>query len=95
MRYEHEFLVSALKEWQRLDSATREQFRKKLRERCEEPHIPSARLHGSRSRYKIKLRTAGYRLVYEVEDDRLVVIVIVVGRRDRAEAYVKAARRGR
>ena len=32
--------------------------------------------------YKIKLRAVGYRLVYEVIDDELVVIVIEVGRRD-------------
>lgn len=95
MRYELEFLVSALKEWRRLDSTTREQFRKKLRERCDDPHIPSARLSGSRNRYTIKLRSAGYRLAYEVEDHRLVVVVIAVGRRERAEAYARATRRSR
>ena len=54
---------------------------------------PSAKLHGSKDRYKIKLRSAGYRLVYTVEDDRLVVLVIAIGRRDRSEVYEKAKRR--
>lgn len=93
MSYELEFLESALKEWKALDANTREQFRKKLRERCENPHVPSAKLRGSSDRYKIKLRSAGYRLVYTVEDDRLVVLVIAIGRRDRPEVYEKAKRR--
>lgn len=93
MSYELEFLESALKEWKALDANTREQFRKKLRERCENPHVPSAKLRGSSDRYKIKLRSAGYRLVYTVEDNRLVVLVIAIGRRDRSEVYEKAKRR--
>jgi mRNA interferase RelE/StbE len=30
--------------------------------------------------YMIKLRTAGYRLAYRVEDDRFVVLVVVVSK---------------
>jgi mRNA interferase RelE/StbE len=43
--------------------------------------------------YKIKLRDVGYRLVYEVVDQRLVVIVIAIGRRDHGEAYQIAIQR--
>lgn len=93
MHYELEFVESALKEWKKLDANTREQFRKKLRERCETPRVPSAKLRGAKDRYKIKLRSAGYRLVYEVEDDRLVVLVIAVGRRDLSRVYEDAKRR--
>lgn len=93
MPYELEFVASALKEWKRLDSNTREQFRKKLKERCENPRVPSARLYGAKDRYKVKLRSVGYRLVYEVEDDSLVVIVIAVGKRERSEVYEAARRR--
>ena len=81
-RYEVEFTESALKDWKKLDSNTREQFRKKLKERCENPRVPSAQLRGARDRYKIKLLKAGYKLVYSVEDGRLVVLVLAVGRRD-------------
>lgn len=90
MSYELEFLEEALTEWQRLDGSVREQFRKKLAERLIEPHVPSARLSGRDNRYKIKLRSVGYRLVYEIEEGRLVVLVIAVGRRDRSAVY-KAA----
>ncbi len=37
--------------------------------------------------YKIKLRKAGYRLVYEVDDQAIIVSVLAIERRDREEAY--------
>jgi mRNA interferase RelE/StbE len=44
-------------------------------------------LSGYPNRYKIKLRCIGYRLVYEVVDDEVVVIVIAVGRRENNAVY--------
>jgi mRNA interferase RelE/StbE len=93
MSYELEFLESALKEWKKLDANTREQFRKKLKERCENPHVPSAKLRDAKDRYKIKLRSSGYRLVYEVIDGELVVLVIAVGKRHRSAIYETAGKR--
>jgi mRNA interferase RelE/StbE len=93
MSYELAFLDAALKEWRKLDSQTREQFKAKLEERLLNPKIPSARLHGSKDRYKIKLRNAGYRLVYEVRDQQLLVLVVAVGKRERNEVYKVAERR--
>ena len=93
MKYEVEFLAAALKEWKRLDTNTREQFRKKLKERCENPRVLSAKLRDAKDRYKIKLRSAGYRLVYEVEDDRLIVLVVAIGKRERSEVYAVARKR--
>ena len=55
--------------------------------------MPSAKLHGLPDCYKIKLKAAGYRLVYRVDDDRVVVIVVAVGRRERNLAYKIAAAR--
>lgn len=72
---------------------TREQFRKRLKQRCDSPRVPSAKLRDSKDRCKIKLRGLGYRLVYAVEDDRLVVLVIVVGKRERSEVYEAARKR--
>lgn len=85
--YRLAFLPSALKEWKKLGANVREQFRKKLAERLEDPHVPSAKLGGMPGCYKIKLRAAGFRLVYRVEDDKLLVIVVAVGRRDRNSVY--------
>lgn len=93
MSYELEFLEVALDEWRRLDGPIKEQFKKKLAERLLEPKVPSAKLSGHRERYKIKLRSIGYRLVYEVQDGRLVVLVVAVGKRDRNAVYKAAAGR--
>ncbi len=93
MSYELAFLDAALKEWRKLDNQTREQFKAKLEERLHSPKVPSARLHGAKERYKIKLRNAGYRLVYEVRDRELVVLVVAVGKRERNEVYRVAERR--
>ncbi len=81
------------KEWRKLDSHTRQQFKSKLAERLESPRVPSAKLSGHKDRYKIKLRTVGYRLVYEVRDGELIVLVVAVGRRDRNAVYDAAAQR--
>lgn len=94
MTYDLEFLPSALKEWRRLDETIRQHLKKKLAERLRNPHVPAARLSGSANRYKIKLRSAGWRLVYEVHDGWLTVIVVAIGRRDRGEVYDAASRRG-
>jgi mRNA interferase RelE/StbE len=93
MTYELAFKPSALKEWDKLGATIRAQFKKKLIERLENPHIPSAALSGAPNLYKIKLRQLGYRLVYGVEDHVLTVTVIAVGRRDRQAVYVVALNR--
>lgn len=93
MTYDLAFLGEALKEWRKLDNVTREQFKAKLAERVQNPKVPSARLHGTKERYKIKLRNAGYRLVYEVRDKEVLVLVVAVGKRERNEVYKVAERR--
>lgn len=93
MSFELGFLDEALKEWRKLDNATREQLKKKLAERLDNPRVPSAKLAGHPDRYKIKLRSAGCRLVYEVRDADVIVIVIAVGKRDRNLVYRAAEKR--
>ncbi|MDP2823793.1 MAG: type II toxin-antitoxin system RelE/ParE family toxin [Sulfuritalea sp.] len=93
MSFELAFLEEALKEWGKLDRPIREQFKSKLQERLENPRIASAKLSGHADRYKIKLRSAGYRLVYEVRDKEVVVVVVAIGRRDRNAVYKIAATR--
>jgi mRNA interferase RelE/StbE len=93
MTYSLEFVESALKEWRKLAPGIRDQLKNKLRERLQNPHVPSARLHGLPDCYKIKLRTAGYRLVYQVNDKTVVVTVIAVGKRDKGLVYRLADKR--
>ncbi|MBU3556796.1 type II toxin-antitoxin system RelE/ParE family toxin [Polynucleobacter sp. Ross1-W9] len=86
-----EFHALALKEWQKLDNSIKEQFKKQLQKRLINPRVASAKLHGDLDNfYKIKLRAVGYRLVYEVIDHKLVVLVIAVGKRDQDAVYRKA-----
>ena len=87
MSYELEFLPSALKEWQKLDNSIKGQFKKKLSERLENPKVTKDKLRGYEDVYKIKLRDVGYRLAYQVKDDEIVVLVLVVGKRENNEVY--------
>ena len=91
--YSLEFLPSALKEWKKLAGNIRAQFDKKLRQRLDHPRLASAKLRDLPDCYKIKLKATGYRLVYRVYDDRIVVQVIAVGRRERNIVYKAAAGR--
>jgi mRNA interferase RelE/StbE len=93
MTYSLAFVESALKEWRKLAPAIRDQLKSKLHERLEHPHVASARLHGMPNCYKIKLRTVGYRLMYQVDDRVVVVTVIAVGKRDKGLVYLVAKKR--
>lgn len=81
------FDARAKKEFDKLDTAVRRQFQKKLAERLDNPHVPSARVREWPNCYKIKLRKAGFRLIYLVDDGKVMVIVVAIGKRDRLEAY--------
>ncbi len=93
MNYKLSFHPDALAEWRKLDTTVSGQFKKKLGERLQNPRVPAARLAGHEHRYKIKLRSVGYRLVYEVRDAVLLVIVVAVGKRERNAVYRVAAKR--
>ncbi|AJJ17459.1 MULTISPECIES: type II toxin-antitoxin system RelE family toxin [Yersinia] len=93
MTYAVKFREEALKEWHKLDKTIQQQFAKKLKKCSDNPHIESAKLRGMKNCYKIKLRSSGFRLVYEVIDDVLIVAVVAVGKRDRSEVYNLASDR--
>ncbi|AOE87705.1 RelE toxin [Pseudomonas sp. TCU-HL1] len=57
------------------------------------PRVASDSLHDMPDCFKIKLRAAGYRLVYRVEDERITVVVISVGKRERGLVYNRARNR--
>ncbi|MFK8257687.1 type II toxin-antitoxin system RelE/ParE family toxin [Erwinia sp. AnSW2-5] len=87
MTYKLKFVPSAEKEWKKLGHPIREQFKKKLKERLENPRVPSAQLHGRKDQYKIKLKSAGYRLVYLVQDEVVTVVVLGMGKREGGTVY--------
>ena len=93
MTYRLVFKEDALKEWKKLEPTLKKQFQSRLKQRLEKPGVESARLNGMKNCYKIKLRSAGYRLVYEVQDEEIVVSVVAVGKRERNQVYKIAAKR--
>ena len=93
MSYKLAFRQDAKKEWDALAPSVKEQFKKKLVERLENPRIPSSKLSGVKDRYKIKLRQVGFRLVYEVKDEIVTVVVVAVGKRERNAVYKMAMKR--
>ncbi|EIC19391.1 type II toxin-antitoxin system RelE family toxin [Thiorhodovibrio frisius] len=71
--YRLKLLPAALDEWNALDGSVKALFKKLLKKRLAQPHVPGAELHRElRDCYKIKLRKQGYRLVYQIEDDALI-----------------------
>ena len=93
MTYKIKFLPSAFKEWKKLAPPIQKQFKNKLSERLRNPHNPANKLRGFQNVYKIKLRSAGYRLIYEVDDTEIIVYIIAVGKRERGLVYAKVNER--
>lgn len=87
MSYKLKFLPIALKEWKKLDNTIRKQLKKKLEEVIQNPKIQANRLRKFESHYKVKLKNSGYRLVYEVIYDQVVVLVIAIGKREGNKIY--------
>lgn len=95
MIYKLKFLPTALKEWKKLDKSIQTQFKKKLQDRLQQPHVLGSHLSGFENHYKIKLKASGYRLVYEVVDREIYILVIAVGKREKNTVYKKAQQRKR
>lgn len=93
MTYELEFDPRALKEWSKLGETVKKQFKKKLAGVLVNPRIESAHLHNLPDCYKIKLRSQGYRLVYQVQDNVVTVVVIAIGKREKSAVYHDANKR--
>lgn len=93
MTYKLDFLEEALEEWNKLNPSVKQPLKKKLMKILENPRVLKNQLSGHPNRYKIKLRSIGYRLIYEVIDDEIVVIVVAVGRRENDAVYKNAATR--
>lgn len=93
-KYTLKFVPDALREWQSLLVSIKQLLKPLLAKRLQNPHVPGSVLHRELAGcYKIKLLKQGYRLVYLVEEDVMVVLVLSVGKREDSEAYMTAAKR--
>ncbi|NTV49785.1 MAG: type II toxin-antitoxin system RelE/ParE family toxin [Geobacteraceae bacterium] len=93
MTYKLRFHELALAEWNKLDESVRKPLKKRLAERLNNPRVASAALSGMKDCFKIKLKSAGYRIVYRVDDDIVYVTVIAVGKREKNRVYETAHER--
>jgi mRNA interferase RelE/StbE len=60
----------------------------------EQPNIPKNMLRVDLAGcYKIKLLKAGVRLIYQVKDDQVVILLITVGKRTDSIVYDEAKKR--
>ncbi len=78
MIYDFSFLPAAFKKWNSLPVVVRDLFRDKLDERLEKPHHKSSKVVGQKGRYLIKLRKIDYQLVYEIHDEKKLIVVISI-----------------
>ena len=93
-KYRLKFVPDAWDEWQVLDGSIKQVLKPLLAKRLQAPHVPGAQLHRELAGcYKIKLLKQGFRLVYIVEDEELIVLVLSVGKRENNAAYLAAAKR--
>ncbi len=87
MIYRLVFTKISNKEWKKLAFPIKTQLKKKLNERLENPKIKKDKISGYKNIYKIKLKSAGYRLIYEVKDSEIIVLVLTVGKRENSDVY--------
>lgn len=97
MAYRVEFLPEAAREFEALDGSLKKVAAKQINKLAERPELgePLGKrmgidLTGYR---KIYFGKAGYRIVYEIQQQKLVILIIGIGKRERAEIYREVAQR--
>ena len=92
--YRLKFTLAALAEWKALDGSVKETFRKLLKKRMLQPHLPGSALKEPLvGCYKIKLRQQGYRLIYTVQDEVLIVLVLTISKLENNAVYLALSKK--
>jgi len=80
MTYRVELAPPAARQLRKLDPQVRRRIQAALELLTDEPRPPAAtRLVGGSGQWRV--RTGDYRIVYEIEDDRLLILVLLIGHR--------------
>lgn len=80
MSYRITVAPSAVRQLRQLDASARRRIQAAIELLAEQPRPPRAtRLTMDRNRWRV--RTGDYRIVYEIDDDTVVVLVIAIGHR--------------
>lgn len=81
MPYSIEFTSAARRDLKRLPKHAQERIDKVLQLLCENPRPPKVEYLKGKLREYNRVRTGDYRIIYLIEDDRLVVCVVSIGHR--------------
>ena len=80
MLYSVEFRPAVLKTLKRLPKKDLRRIRKRIDDLAENlPDTATTKMKGNNSFHKI--RSGDYRIIYEIHDDRLVILVVKIGHR--------------
>jgi len=97
MAYKVEFLPEAAQEFAALDGSLKKIAAKQIDKLAEKPELGEALgkrmgidLTGYRKMYFGK---KAFRIVYEIQRQKLLILIIGIGKRERAEIYKEVARR--
>ena len=97
MAYKVEFLPEAAQEFEALDGSLKKIAAKQIDKLAEKPELGEALgkrmgidLTGYRKMYFGK---KAFRIVYEIQRQKLLILIIGIGKRERAEIYKEVARR--
>jgi mRNA interferase RelE/StbE len=97
MAYRVEFLPEAAQEFAALDGSLKKLATKQIDKLVERPELgePLGKRMGIdlTGYHKIYFGKKGYRIIYEIQQQRLVILIIGIGKRERAEIYREVARR--
>jgi mRNA interferase RelE/StbE len=90
--YDVEFRPDAARAFRKLGTSDQRQIMRKLAERRSHPRVPGDAVRNIPDGYRLKLRSSGIRVVYQVRDTTLVILILSIGGREREEAYKNAER---
>ena len=77
--YAVEFLPSAARELSKLEPAVRRRLARRIDRLAMDPRAGAAKLRGTEDVWRV--RVGDYRILYQVQDDRLLILVIRTGHR--------------
>jgi len=97
MAYKVEFLPEAAQEFEALDGSLKKIAAKQIDKLAEKPELGEAlgkRMGIDLTGYrKIYFGKKAFRIVYEIQRQKLLILIIGIGKRERAEIYKEVARR--
>ena len=78
-RYRIELRPAALRSLRKLDPHVRRRIQGAIALLAEDPRPPNARKLKGRDAFRV--RTGSYRVIYTIEDDKLLIVVVTLGHR--------------